>query len=120
MTDGGAPMSGQVARFRVTAGPHANNDLDANASTPAEGFFGNDVIHGNLGNDVIRGGPGAEALVGSDGDDAIVGDAGQDQMWGQDGIDRFFVRDGEIDRVSGGDGGDVASRDAFDIVSGVP
>jgi Ca2+-binding RTX toxin-like protein len=84
------------------------------------GFGGNDVIYGNIGNDVIRGGQGADALVGSAGNDSIVGDAGQDQMWGQDGLDRFFARDGEIDRVSGGDGGDVASRDAFDVVFGVP
>jgi hypothetical protein len=35
----GGPVSGQRVAFQVTAGPHANNNLDNNAATP-DGFFG--------------------------------------------------------------------------------
>lgn len=35
----GNPLAGVVVSFDVTSGPHANNDLDNNANTPA-GYFG--------------------------------------------------------------------------------
>ncbi|MBI4729149.1 MAG: hypothetical protein HY775_06550 [Acidobacteria bacterium] len=35
----GQPVSAQAVQFRVTAGPHADNDLDSNAGTP-NGVFG--------------------------------------------------------------------------------
>jgi Ca2+-binding RTX toxin-like protein len=88
--------AGQFANFENLTGGSAADVLVGNAAA--------NVIHGNAGNDKITGG------------------AGADQLFGDDGSDTFVAGDGFKDSIDGGPGtGDVVStKDATDIITGVP
>lgn len=76
----GNPVSGEPIQFRVTAGPHADNDLDANGGTPL-GVFGTCTTGVN--------GSCTDSYVGSEtGTDTI-------QVW-RDTNNNFAVDPGEI------------------------
>ena len=69
------------------------------------------------GNATITGDAGANSLAGSSGNDVIDGGAGNDFLYGNGGDDTINANDGYADRVSCGDGNDVANVDEFDQVS---
>jgi Ca2+-binding RTX toxin-like protein len=75
-------------------------------------------VLGGAGGDTIVGDAGSNVLQGGDGGDVIDGGAGLDFIDGGAGNDRLLARDGFQDRVSCGDGNDVAIVDAFDSVDG--
>jgi Ca2+-binding RTX toxin-like protein len=69
------------------------------------------------GNATLVGDAGANSIQGAAGDDTIDGGAGNDFLYGNDGNDTINANDGFADRVSCGDGVDVANVDEFDEVS---
>jgi hypothetical protein len=75
-------------------------------------------VRGGLGGDTITGDGGSNLLEGGDGGDVIDGGGGLDFLDGGPGNDRLLARDGAQDRVTCGDGNDVAVVDAFDSVDG--
>ena len=107
-----------------------------------DGGDGNDIIDGGQGNDILVGGDGADQLNGGDGADLMFHNragtaSGDDQNdlamaallsdWAADGIvnvetlDLVLIGqdDGDKDSLYGGNGSDVASVGAGDIVSTV-
>jgi len=87
-----------------------------------EGGAGNDVIFANAGVDVSRGGDGDDvlwALARSDvhpGANGAVDQVG-DTLEGGNGDDRFRTRDGEVVRITCGDGTDRAFVDQVDVIT---
>jgi hypothetical protein len=75
-------------------------------------------VIGGDGGDTITGDGGSNVLQGGDGGDVIDGGGGLDFIDGGPGNDRLLARDGAQDRVTCGDGNDVAVVDAFDSVDG--
>ena len=84
------------------------------------GGDGDDLIHGGAGGDVIRGGAGSDKLLGEGGNDTIVGGTRKDVLDGGPGNDRLNSKDGVLDVVHGGPGGDDRVRaDPVDHIDGV-
>jgi len=88
---------------------------------PIEG----DNVHSDIEN--VTGGGGPDILTGSGGPNVLVGGAGDDQLDGVGGIDTFYAqagedtltsRDGNVERVDCGEGGDVATTDTGDQKAG--
>jgi Ca2+-binding RTX toxin-like protein len=69
------------------------------------------------GNATLVGDAGINSLSGGGGNDTIDGGAGNDFLYGFAGNDTINANDGFADRVSCGDGTDVANVDEFDVVS---
>jgi Ca2+-binding RTX toxin-like protein len=104
--------TGSATPVFVRGGP-GNDVAFANDLTPSAvliGGSGNDELHGSNGDDRIAGGSGRDQLDGS---------TGSDRLRGQGGPDRIFARDGEVDRVNGGKGKDLARVDRKDRVRAV-
>ena len=90
---------------------------------------GDDVQHGGAGNDRIFANLGQDTTYGEDGNDDLWalarGDVapgpGVDQVGdtldGGPGNDRFHTRDGEVDRITCGDGVDIALLDQVDVIT---
>jgi Ca2+-binding RTX toxin-like protein len=95
---------------------------------------------GGTGDDVQHGGPGNDRIFANLGQDTTYGDEGNDDLWalargdvqpgaggevdqvgdtldGGPGNDRFHTRDGEVDRITCGDGIDVALLDNVDVIT---
>ena len=69
------------------------------------------TMDGGLGEDVLIGGAGADLLLGGDGDDSLEGRGGLDVLNGAAGNDRLDGgRDGRLDVLVGGTGGDIFVR----------
>jgi Ca2+-binding RTX toxin-like protein len=104
------------------------------------GGAGNDRIAGLAGDDQLAGGPGNDRIFANLGRDTSYGGAGDDDLWalargdvqpgpggavdqtgdtldGGPGDDRFHTRDGEVDRITCGDGYDVALLDRVDVIT---
>ena len=93
------------------------------------GGFGDDTLHGNGDNDVLRAGQGVDVLYGGFGNDFLRaggprdvhpgpgGDQVGDTLNGEGGDDRFRTRDGEVDRITCGDGFDRAVVDRVDVIT---
>ncbi|WCB94037.1 hypothetical protein DSM104299_02765 [Baekduia alba] len=106
------------------------------------GENGNDLMAGGTGNDVQDGGPGNDRIYANLGQDTTYGGDGNDDLWalargdvqagvggtgsvdqtgdtldGGPGNDRFHTRDGEVDRITCGDGRDVALLDNVDMIT---
>lgn len=86
------------------------------------GGAGNDLIFANLGQDTTSGGDGDDRLWALARGDVQPGPNGEtdqngDSLDGGAGNDSFRVRDGEVDRVSCGDGDDVAFLDLVDQIT---
>jgi Ca2+-binding RTX toxin-like protein len=83
---------------------------------------GNDLIFANLGQDTTSGGDGNDRLWALARGDVHPGPNGEtdqagDALDGGAGNDSFRVRDGEVDRVTCGDGNDVAFLDIVDQIT---
>jgi Ca2+-binding RTX toxin-like protein len=105
-----------------------------------DGNGGNDRIRGLAGDDTLMGGPGNDRIFANRGQDTIYGGPGNDDLWalargdvhpGSDGAvdqhgdtldggpgdDRFHTRDGEVDRITCGEGSDSALLDTVDVIT---
>lgn len=78
------------------------------------GGEGNDRLAGSPFSDQLNGGPGNDTLFGHAGNDVLVGGAGVDSLFGGHGDDVLNSRDGEADKVDGGEGTDRAISDDLD------
>jgi hypothetical protein len=65
----------------------------------------------------VAGGDGADSISTGGGADSIDGGAGSDKLSSGGGNDKIAARDGTADTVTCGDGSDVATVDAVDVVS---
>jgi Ca2+-binding RTX toxin-like protein len=122
--DGGP---GGDSRDRIHGGP--GNDT-------SDGENGNDLMSGGTGDDVQNGGPGNDTIFANLGQDTSYGGDGNDHLWalargdvqgvgdpvgdaldGGPGDDVFRTRDGEVDRITCGDGNDLAILDHVDVIT---
>src|SRR5437764_307084 len=101
---------------------------------------GNDRMAGGPGDDTQNGGAGNDRIFANAGQDTTFGGDGNDDLWamarsdvhpgpngevdtagdsldGGPGNDRFHTRDGEVDRITCGDGNDVALLDTVDVIT---
>jgi uncharacterized delta-60 repeat protein len=74
----------------------------------------NDSLWGESGDDTLHGGHHDDSLDGGEGDDFLDGYFGRDTLIGGTGNNIFYARDGEIDRVFGGNGYDRGRADLED------
>jgi Ca2+-binding RTX toxin-like protein len=104
------------------------------------GENGRDRMSGGTGNDTQNGGPGNDLIFANLGQDTTSGGDGNDRLWalarrdvqpgpngetdqngdaldGGAGNDSFRTRDGEVDRVTCGEGNDVAFLDVVDQIT---
>jgi Ca2+-binding RTX toxin-like protein len=95
---------------------------------------------GGTGDDVQHGGTGNDRIFANLGQDTSYGEGGNDDLWalargdvhpgpngevdqvgdtldGGPGNDRFHTRDGEVDRITCGDGFDTALLDNVDVIT---
>jgi Ca2+-binding RTX toxin-like protein len=94
-------------------------DGDINDGEPNEGDrIERDVenLIGGAGGDTLIGDANPNDIDGGDGGDVIDAGGGPDFVDAGAGNDRVFARDGAQDRIHCGDGNDLATVDAFDIV----
>lgn len=87
-----------------------------------DGENGNDTIYANAGVDTSRGGAGNDTLWALARSDVKPGPNGEvdqvgDTLDGGPGDDTFRTRDGEVDRVTCGDGTDRAVLDQVDVIT---
>ena len=110
-------------------GPRGEHD---NVAPDIERVFtggGNDVLIGSPGGDLLRAGSGDDSIDGRGGGDDLYGDGGDDDLVGGRGFDLlkggpkqdvFHTADGQLDRVRGGPGNDIATdRDPIDRLHAV-
>lgn len=106
----------------------------------SHGENGRDRMVGGKGDDVQFGGGGNDVIFANRGVDTSVGGAGNDTLWalsrkdvtpgpdgevdqvgdtldGGEGNDRFLTRDGEVDRITCGEGRDRAFLDEIDVIT---
>ncbi|HWH93845.1 MAG TPA: calcium-binding protein [Baekduia sp.] len=128
---GNDKLNGGDSRDRIYGG--AGNDTSA-------GENGDDLMAGGTGDDTQSGGPGNDRIFANLGVDTTDGGDGDDDLWalargdvqppagggvdqtgdtliGGNGNDRFHTRDGEVDRITCGDGNDVALLDNVDVIT---
>ena len=119
-------------------GTLGDNDItvNANGGGAIKGFFGNDVLTGNvtvnidggggddvltgsaIGNDTLNGGTGDDTVFGRGGNDKIFGAAGDDTLNGNDGNDRIKGNQGN-DILNGGAGNDdIFAGSGNDTITG--
>ncbi|MBK8915973.1 MAG: LEPR-XLL domain-containing protein [Phycisphaerales bacterium] len=82
-----------------------------------QGGTGDDVLKGGSGNDVLHGGSGNDTLYGGKGNDVLDAGGGRDVIFGEQGNDTFRFsnpQDGDIYRVSGGQGTDTIELTGYD------
>ncbi|TML97452.1 MAG: calcium-binding protein [Actinobacteria bacterium] len=126
---GNDTLQGGDSRDRIVGG--AGNDT-------SDGGNGNDLMSGGPGDDVQHGGAGNDRIFANLGQDTTYGEDGDDDLWalargdvapgpgvdqvgdtldGGPGNDRFHTRDGEVDRITCGDGVDIALLDQVDVIT---
>src|SRR6185503_15124158 len=106
-------VSGAAGRDHMAGGRGDDNQ---------SGGSGNDRILANAGADTSDGGPGNDSLWALARVDVTPGPNGEvdqtgDTLIGGAGNDRFHTRDGEVDRITCGDGNDVALLDNVDVIT---
>jgi Ca2+-binding RTX toxin-like protein len=102
------------------------------------GLEGDDKLHAGVGEDVVLGGGGNDEIDGSSNKDKLLGEGGNDEIDGGSGDDQIdlgtgtdsvdagydndvvLARDGEVDQIACGIGGDVADIDFQDVVNADP
>jgi Ca2+-binding RTX toxin-like protein len=124
---GNDTLRGGDSRDRVYGGPGNDTSFGEN---------GNDMMAGGTGDDTQYGGPGNDRIFANLGQDTTFGEDGNDNLWalargdvqgagdpvgdaldGGPGDDTFHTRDGELDRITCGDGNDRALLDQFDVIT---
>ena len=116
------------AAVTVGIGQNADDGEPGEQDTVTTTF---EIVRGGSGHDTLRtttsnsvtliGGPGNDTLTGQGGDDALVGGPGVDVMYGNGGDDTFYARDGNIERLEGGEGIDILkSWDKKDKLYDIP
>ena len=85
------------------------------------------LIRGNEGDDTItndtaapsnlQGMVGDDTLIGGSGDDSLNGGTGLDTVDGRGGNDQFFMKGVLVDRITCGEGNDVATVDDSDVIA---
>ena len=99
----------------LLAGNSGDDDLRGDSgSDRLSGGSGKDLVQGYGGADRLSGGEDDDRLSGNSGNDRISGGSGRDRIWGRGGADRILARDGQVDRISCGDGVDTAVADERD------
>jgi Ca2+-binding RTX toxin-like protein len=113
----GVLMLSGVALARDIQGTFGPDDLEGtNQADRIYGLGAADTITGKAGNDDCYGGSGADTIRCGDGNDRIDGGFGEDKLFGGPGDDTISAADGQMDRVSCGQGTDTAYVDEFDVV----
>jgi len=93
-------------RYHVFGQGRADDFIASGAGADtAEGYAGNDTLHGMQGRDSLVGGAGDDWLFGGEGNDTLLGGGGGDLIDGGDGHDRL-VAGGGADSLYGGAGDD--------------
>ena len=128
---GNDTLNGGDSRDRISGGP--GNDT-------SNGENGNDRMNGGTGDDVQNGGDGNDTIFANIGNDTSYGGNGNDTLWalarsdvhpgpngevdqsgdvldGGPGDDTFRTRDGEVDKITCGDGNDTALLDTVDVIT---
>jgi Thrombospondin type 3 repeat len=109
---------GGVQRVRIDLGEREDSATVAlPVAATVLGGPGADRIGSGGSADELSGGEGNDALDGGGGDDVMSGDQGLDALAGGPGSDRIAARDGEVDSVNCGDGGDTVEADTVDSVA---
>ena len=80
------------------------------------GGAGNDRLAGNDLNNRLVGNAGDDVLLGLAGNDVLVGGPGHDELYGGADDDLLDGRDGQADKLDGGDGTDRALADNIDTL----
>jgi hypothetical protein len=80
------------------------------------GGGGDDQLFGRGGHDTLAGGAGNDRLDGGAGNDYIDAGKGEDRVVAGAGSDTVLAADGEVDRISCGDGNDRVIADGEDVV----
>ena len=118
-----------AAAFAATidGGPGNDTSFGESGNDVLRGGQGDDTQHGNGGDDVIRLGQGIDVAYGEAGNDVLRAGGPRDVQPGNDqvgdtldggfGNDRFRTRDGEVDRITCGEGSDVAILDNVDVIT---
>ncbi len=127
---GGDTLVGGLGRDRVFGG---------NGNDESHGESGNDRMGGGRGDDTQFGEGGNDTIFANQGVDTSAGGAGNDTLWalsrkdvtpgpngevdqvgdtldGGEGNDRFRTRDGEVDRITCGEGRDRVFADQVDVI----
>jgi Ca2+-binding RTX toxin-like protein len=134
--DGEAGENDLLLGIENIDGGGADDVLSGNAGPNAiQGDLGNDTISGLGGNDLLNGGSGDDAVNGGDGEDAVNGGPDNDAVDGGPGADQLHgdavcslitcgggndvvqARDGFLDQISCGAGGDRVVADQLDVVA---
>ncbi len=115
-----AERVGEAMRVTING---ASTDYDPSALFRIEvrALAGNDSVDilDGVTAGLLYGGDGNDTLIGSDHADLLDGGPGADRLEGRHGNDRFVAKDGQADRLIGGDGENFAGRDAQDDVLSV-
>lgn len=124
-------LRGGPQRDRLHGGPGNDTSDGGDGNDRLAGGTGDDTQNGGPGNDVIYANVGADVSNGGDGNDVLwalarrdvtLGANGEpdqtgDTLDGGNGNDRFRTRDGEVDRITCGEGDDVAFLDRVDVIT---
>lgn len=106
-------------------GPAGRDSIGGDVEA-VEGGFGTDELTGNATANTLIGRAGSDTLSGQAGDDHVYGEQGGDSLTGGAGADyldggpeddRIDSRDGGVDSVICGSGGDTVSADLEDLVA---
>jgi Ca2+-binding RTX toxin-like protein len=133
-------LSGNSGNDTINGGDSADRIFGGSGNDTDNGENGNDKMSGGTGNDTQSGGSGNDLIFANLGEDTTSGGEGNDRLWalargdvhpgpngetdttadsldGGPGNDSFHTRDGEADRVTCGDGNDVAFLDVVDVIT---
>ncbi len=133
-------LSGNAGNDTINGGDSADRIFGGSGNDTNNGENGNDKMAGGTGDDTQSGGPGNDLIFANLGADTTSGGDGNDRLWalargdvhpgpngevdqtgdsldGGAGDDSFRTRDGEVDRITCGDGNDTAFLDTADVIT---
>ncbi len=130
-------LFGSAGNDTINGGDSRDRVYGGSGNDTSNGENGHDLMAGGTGDDTQHGGNGNDRIFANLGQDTSYGDAGNDDLWalargdvrgagvdqvgdtldGGAGDDRFHTRDGEVDRVTCGDGNDTALLDNVDVIT---